>query len=142
MSDDFEDLNGRKVVRGDDGKFTRAELDPDEARRMQAERWAKKPREGAKTLLHEAGFDDEKAAPEHLRMLAEMSAAGRTGSVQALGAFLRLTRGEVGGAVAVPADGPCPVCGRYAMPAPSKAELEAAAAILADMRENGESLSD
>jgi hypothetical protein len=107
---------GRSVIRDPvTGKFTGATLDPETAAAMGKLSQAKKKNARAGDLLTEAGYDDDNPAPRHIKILAEIAAEKRAGSVPAMRDFLRLTRPEKdkAGSEVRPAVGEaCQLCGQ------------------------------
>jgi hypothetical protein len=87
---------------------------------MARARWAKPRQETKEQLLLEAGYKNVNDAPEHLRVLAEIAASGRSGGVVALRDFLRLTdryiedKGET--PIKLEYGDVCPVCKRKYYP--------------------------
>ena len=75
-------------------------LTSEEARAMVAKKGDDREKEhydSIDRLLVDAGFDPPKTAPEHLRVLADLAVQNKSGSVQALSAFLALTGRGVNG---------------------------------------------
>jgi len=119
MTDKLESMGeGRKIVRGVDGRIERMVLTSEAASSMAKSRFAK-GRDNTTTssqLLAEAGFNNTNQAPEHLRLLSELASSGRSGAVPALRDFRRLTRVEASepGGLARPQPGEqCPLCGQW-----------------------------
>jgi hypothetical protein len=118
MTDETEELGeGREIVRNPDGTFAKTKLSSETAKKMGERAHSQKKKNKSDTLLEQAGFENPSKAPEHLKVLAEMAVSKRSGSVQAMNAFLKLTlqdepepikfSGKIGEK--------CPTCGTIAM---------------------------
>ena len=108
-------MTSRIVERDENGKIRKTKLTSEEAAEMGRVRWAGPRKETQETLLQEAGYDDPKDAPEHLRVLASIASSQRSGAVAAMRDFLRLTRpaSDEAGAATVAPGTQCPTCHQW-----------------------------
>ena len=91
MSDELENLNGRIVRRGSDGKFERGgTLDPKVASEMGKRSRSKKYDEVAAALLQEIGYENPSDAPKLLQLQAEYIASQRSGFTSAVKDFRQI----------------------------------------------------
>ena len=107
-----EDLNGRVITRGENGRFTTAQLDPATASKMGALSHGKHWQEAANRLLIDRGINPSDA-DEGLKTLAVIAVSGKSGAVQAL-RYLDLLMGY--GQPDIPGrlfeGDTCPTCGQ------------------------------
>lgn len=113
MTDQFEELGeGRRIVRGVDGKFEKAHLDTETARQMGSRTWKAGIETGSRKILTDRGLDPDNC-DEALITLAEISASKRSGAVQALRYLDSLTGRNQAVETYKPAPGEtCPTCGK------------------------------
>ena len=89
----MEELSdGKRITRNEKGQFEKVELDRELARAMQVKSVEAQKTSGSKQLLREAGYELG-TEPEHLKVLAEIAASKRSGSVAALRDFRSITQG-------------------------------------------------
>ena len=87
-----EVYNGKRITRNEKGQFVKVELDREKAQEMQVKSTLAQKNAGSEQLLQEAGYEPG-TAPEHLKVLAQIAASKRSGSVGALRDFRAITQG-------------------------------------------------
>ena len=87
-----EVYNGKRITRNEKGQFVKVELDREKAQEMQVKSTLAQKNAGSEQLLQEAGYEPG-TAPEHLKVLAQIAASKRSGSVGALRDFRSITQG-------------------------------------------------